>query len=73
MKFRVDVKIMDGPWRPRMVGTYVSVREMLNFLAWFRAHSADTDYRATRLRTKAQIKEAKNEIRRWRVSPTKEV
>lgn len=69
MRFRIDDKVGDGPWRPRTVtakGAYRSVAEMLNFLAWFRAQDPNCDYRATRLRTKGQLRKAQQDVEKHR-------
>lgn len=66
MRFRIDCKINDGPWKPQCVTTdsaYESVEQVLSFMAWFRYQSRYNDYRATRLWNESQVAVAEEECK----------
>lgn len=64
MYFQIDSKIDNCPWIIQCITEYRSVAEALNFLAWFRAQDSRVDYRAKRLRNKAELRKAEYEINR---------
>lgn len=78
MRFRIDCKISDGPWKPQCVtaeGAYETIEQVLSFMTWFRYESRYNDYRATRLWSESAVETAEaecklgrfNEINRRRV------
>lgn len=64
MRFQIDSKLDNEPWRIVCVGQYSSVEEAMNFLTWFRAQDSRVDYRAKRLWSKAELRRAQREINR---------
>jgi hypothetical protein len=65
MRFRIDCKISNGPWKPQCVTVdeaYTTIEQLLSFLAWFRYQSGH-DYRATRLWTATAVRDAEEECK----------